>query len=244
MDMPSRRLLGVVLTALMVFATFGVAAADSGAESQFVSLINQSRKAAGLQPLEVHSDLVSYARRHTDRMIAEGKIFHSTSSQLSSATSGWSLLGENVGMGPDPVVLHDAFMNSPSHRENILGPFDAVGVGAARDENGTLFVTVIFKQSTAPAPTTTTTTTAPTTTTTVPTAVLGESTTPKPAPAAETKPPAKESAPKARPAAAPTAEPVGAPEVKPADPQYRLVELEPGPGYLVTRPGGPPLRID
>jgi len=159
-----------LLTAVALAVTLvpAVASADASEESQFVSLINQSRSSAGLAPLSTQGDLISYARKHTEKMIAEGTISHSTSAELSSATTGWSLLGENVGMGPDPALLHKAFMNSPSHRENILGPFDRVGVGAERAPDGTLFVTVIFMQVAETASTTTTTTAPPTTTTTAP----------------------------------------------------------------------------
>lgn len=168
MDRLTRKLLAL-LTAVALAVTLApaVASADVSEESQFVSLINQSRSSAGLAPLSTQGDLISYARKHTEKMIAEGRIFHSSSAELSSATTGWSLLGENVGMGPDPALLHKAFMNSPSHRDNILGPFDRVGVGAERAPDGTLFVTVIFMQV-AETETTTTTTTAPSTTTTAP----------------------------------------------------------------------------
>lgn len=149
------------------------AVASPGEEAAFVSLINQSRTSAGLAPLSVASELVSYARSHTDEMIAAGKIFHSSNAQLAGASSGWSALGENVGMGPDPQVLHSAFMGSPSHRANILGNYNYVGVGAAHAPDGTLFVTVIFMlkevaPTTTTAPPSTTTTAPPSTTTTAP----------------------------------------------------------------------------
>ncbi len=142
-------------------------AASPGDEAQFISLINQSRAAAGLSPLGGHADLTDDARVHTADMIAAGQVFHSTAAQLGSYASGWSLLGENVGMGPNPTLLHQAFMNSPSHKANILGDYDLVGVGVDRSGDGVMFVTVVFMKSAAPAPTTTTTA-PPTTTTTVP----------------------------------------------------------------------------
>jgi hypothetical protein len=167
--MTARRLTALLLGLLVFTGTTAVASASPSEEAEFVSLINQSRGAAGFAPLTVHSDLVVGARNHTAEMIPTGTIFHSTSAELSSVTSGWSVLGENVGKGPNPSVLHRAFMESPSHKANILGDFDRVGVGVGHDADGTLYVTVIFmKSANAPAPTTTTTTApAPTTTTTV-----------------------------------------------------------------------------
>ena len=163
--MKVRRLLALMVGILVFAGTTAVAAASPSEESEFVSLINQSRGAAGLGSLSVHNDLVLGARNHTAEMIAAGTIFHSTSSQLSSVTSGWSVLGENVGKGPNPSVLHRAFMESPSHKANVLGDYDRVGVGVGVDADGKLYVTVIFMKS-ANAPATTTTTIAPATTTT------------------------------------------------------------------------------
>lgn len=157
--------LGVVVALL---GSASAALASPTEEAEFVALINQSRAEAGLAPLTSYEDLADDARRHTADMIDAGTIFHSTSAQLSSYTTGWSLLGENVGMGPNPSLLHVAFMNSPTHRSNILGPYDRVGVGAERSPNGTLFVTVLFMQTSGAAPATTTTTAPPTTTTTAP----------------------------------------------------------------------------
>ncbi|MDH3250078.1 MAG: CAP domain-containing protein, partial [Acidimicrobiia bacterium] len=137
-----------------------------------VSLINQSRAAAGLGALTGYADLTDDARVHTADMIASGQVFHSTAAQLGSYASGWSLLGENVGMGPNPPLLHQAFMNSASHRANILGDYDLIGVGADRAADGVMFVTLVFMKSATPPPTTTTvpptTTTVPATTTTAP----------------------------------------------------------------------------
>jgi hypothetical protein len=184
---------------MLVFAgTALVASASPSEEAEFVAFINQSRAEAGLGALSVHGDLVAGARNHTAAMIPTGTIFHSTSAELSSVTTGWVVLGENVGKGPNPSSLHRAFMQSPSHKANILGDYDRVGVGAAHDAEGKLFVTVLFmKSASAPAPTTTTAPAPTTTTTTVPTTTTIPTTTtapPNQAPADEA-PPSRPSAP-------------------------------------------------
>ncbi len=152
----------------MVFAS--VALASPAEEGEFLSLLNSARSAEGLAPLSVHSDLVAGARNHTSRMIARGEIFHSTSAELGAVTSGWQVLGENVGVGPNPSVLHTAFMNSPGHRANVLGDFNFVGIGAERAPDGKLYVTFMFMKKAVASTTTTTiapTTSTPATTTTV-----------------------------------------------------------------------------
>ncbi|MET0566557.1 MAG: CAP domain-containing protein [Acidimicrobiia bacterium] len=144
---------------LVVFAStaLGVAAtADSGTESEFVSLINSTRASNGLGSLQVDGGLQSHARNHTQDMIAAGDIYHSSSSELSAAAgSGWSQVGENVGRGQSPSSLHQAFMNSSGHAANILGDYNYVGVGTDTDSDGTLYVTVVFMKMGETAPPTT-----------------------------------------------------------------------------------------
>jgi len=166
----------LTLTLAVALATVGIGAsagADSGSEQGFLSAINSTRSSAGLGSVQMDSGLQSHARSHTAYMIggncAGGEaICHSSSSAIQAAAgSGWSKLGENVGRGGDVSSLHSAFLASPSHKANILGDYNYVGIGTDTSE-GTLYVTVVFmkKGSTEPAPTTTTTT-APATTTTV-----------------------------------------------------------------------------
>lgn len=157
-----------ILLALLTAGWITAASATPADESSMVSLINGERSASGLSTLCTHGDLTAFARNHTGDMIAEGSIFHS--SNLGSAATGWSAMGENVGMGPNVSVLHSAFMNSSGHRANILGDYNHIGVGIDLADNGTMFVTVVFMKAGGCAATTTTTATTapPTTTTTAP----------------------------------------------------------------------------
>lgn len=145
-------------------ATLGFSAsagADSGSEQGFLSAINSTRGAAGLAPLRMDGGLQAHARRHTADMIAAGEIYHSSSEQLRAAAgSGWEKLGENVGRGGTVSSLHQAFLDSPSHKANILGDYDYAGIGTDTSD-GVLYVTVVFMKKASPA---TTTTEAPATT--------------------------------------------------------------------------------
>ncbi len=173
------RWLSILMVASLTTASLGLAAgADSATETEFLNLINASRASAGLGPLEVDAGLRSHARKHTQEMMDANDLYHSSADELRAAAgSGWTKVGENVGRGGTPPVLHQAFMDSPSHRANILGAYNYVGIGTGY-KDGTLYVTVVFMAketsttTTAPATTTTapaTTTTAPATTTTAPT---------------------------------------------------------------------------
>lgn len=135
------------------------AGADSGTEAEFLAKINASRANAGLGPLSVDGGLVSHARNHTADMMAAGEIYHSSGGELGAAGgTGWDKMGENVGKGQSPSSLHEAFMNSPGHKANILGDYNYVGIGTG-SQDGYLYVTVVFmkKGSTSPPATTTTT---------------------------------------------------------------------------------------
>ncbi len=144
---------------LVAFASTAIglaAAADSGTESAFVSLINSTRANNGMAPLQVDGGLQGHARNHTQDMIASGGIYHSSSAELSAAAgSGWSRVGENVGNGQTPETLHSAFMNSSGHAANILGDYNYVGVGTGNSADGSLWVTVVFMKKGETAPPTT-----------------------------------------------------------------------------------------
>jgi hypothetical protein len=159
----TKRWLSLLLVVALATVGLGVAAgADSGTESEFISKINSSRASAGLAPLAANGNLTSYARQHTAGMMDAGEIYHSSSAELGAAGgSGWDKMGENVGKGQSPTSLHQAFMDSPGHKANILGDYNYVGVGTG-SKDGYLYVTVIFmkKGSTSPPATTTTTTAA------------------------------------------------------------------------------------
>ena len=201
------RILGLAAAIAATTLTPGaVALASPGQESEFFSLMNSARASAGLAPLASDSALTAYARSHTATMIASGTIFHS--SGLGSITTGWSRMGENVGMGPTPSIIHQAFMASPGHRANILGDYNYAGIGADTAPDGTIFVTVVFMKKGETATTTTTqappTTQAPTPTTAAPLPVVTQpvvTQTTAPAPRSTTRTPTPTVAPAAAAAA-------------------------------------------
>jgi len=51
--------------------------------------------------------------------------------------------GENVGVGRDVASIHQAFMGSAVHREQIYGDYRTAGVGIVQSD-GRLWVTVRF----------------------------------------------------------------------------------------------------
>ncbi|MGH8912737.1 MAG: S-layer homology domain-containing protein [Acidimicrobiia bacterium] len=140
--------LAVAVVSILAFGALSAAADSIADEERFVDLINAERRAAGSGPLVVVPALVDGARGQAERMAEEGRIFHNQN--LGDITDGWYLLGENVGKGGNIDSLHDAFMNSPSHRDNLLNPvYDAVGVGVVWAE-GVPYVAEVFMDSIEP----------------------------------------------------------------------------------------------
>jgi hypothetical protein len=201
---------GLILAVGVSLLPAGAAQADPvGDESAFVAKINELRTDKGLSPLSVNQNLVAKARSWAAGMAAAGRIWHSTLSD--GITEDWKKLGENVGMGGSVKGLHDAFVASQHHYENLVDPaFGQVGIGIVISGN-TIFVSEMFMQlmPTAAPPTTTTTSAPRVTTTTAPKPAAPKAAAPKPAPkVAAVKPVVPVQAPVAPPVAAPPAPPV------------------------------------
>ena len=145
--------LAALLVTALVTILSGSASAAAG-ESDFVSRANSARDAAGRSAYAVRADLVAVARRHAARMAARQSIWHNPN--LGSEVDNWVNVGENVGMGDTVEVIHDAFMNSPTHRANILDrDFREIGVGTAMGADGKIYVAQVFRNPVPAAATTT-----------------------------------------------------------------------------------------
>jgi uncharacterized protein YkwD len=120
------------------------------AATEFFDDTNAARADAGLPRLTWRADAATLAVAHSVEMAQQGSIWHGnfvTAATLHSL--GASALGENVAMGQAVAQIHDAFMNSPHHRDNILdSAFNQVGIGVIVSGD-TLFVTEDFVQGKA-----------------------------------------------------------------------------------------------
>lgn len=143
-----RRSVSVFILSTLVAGFIAVmapaASAITSVESCFYNSINSERSSRGRARLALKSDLVTIARRHSQRMASDGRIYHN--GNLGNEISGnWYAAGENVGMGPTCNSIHDAFMASTGHRNNILdSDYNQIGVGVAYDSDGTIYITEVF----------------------------------------------------------------------------------------------------
>ena len=124
-----------------------------GAERGFAKRINDVRGVAKRGMLRLDPELSRAARLHTREMVKQDKLYHTPSDKLSKRVTNWTVLGENVGVGGDVQSLHEAFMASPAHADNVLyDSFRHMGVGTIKAD-GKLWVTVIFEARTNPGTT-------------------------------------------------------------------------------------------
>ncbi|MBV8610362.1 MAG: CAP domain-containing protein [Singulisphaera sp.] len=146
---------------LLSIVAFGLASGLGGQiaigqspDPELVDLIqahNRERAARALPPLAFNAKLEEAARVQARDMAEHVKLSHegsdgSTPSQRIER-QGYHFLrvGENVAEGPKTVEeVMRIWMNSPHHRENILGDFTEIGAAVATSKDGNPYWCVDF----------------------------------------------------------------------------------------------------
>jgi uncharacterized protein YkwD len=116
-------------------------------EQQVVNIVNQRRAENGLGALRVNSNLTVVAQAHAADQASADRMSHTGTDGSDPATrivrSGYPVRawGENVAGGyTDSEAVTAAWMDSPSHRANILdGGFREIGIGLAYAADGTAY---------------------------------------------------------------------------------------------------------
>ena len=122
---------------------------NAGRSAVLLGLINRARSEAGLKPLQWDNRLATAAHEHAQVMSAKGELahqFHGEADLTSRPTPRLRLdqAGENVFYDTSVQSAHEAFMNSPDHRANLLNPaYDSVGIGIV-DVAGVLYIVEDF----------------------------------------------------------------------------------------------------
>ena len=125
--------------------------AQGDAAEQLFAMGNQARTQAGAAPLSWDPALAAAARKHCERMVAEGEIEHRYKGELdlseraSQAGAHFGLIEENIAVGSYPAEIHEGWMHSPGHRRNLLNPeVDQVGI-AVIESHGSLYAVTDFE---------------------------------------------------------------------------------------------------
>lgn len=121
-------------------------------EKEVVTLVNKERAKQGLAPLKDNWELSRVARYKSDDMGTKNYFSHTSPTYGSPFTMmknfgiKYTTAGENIAMGQQTAAsVMSSWMNSPGHKANILSVnFTEIGVGVAKNNNGTIYWTQQF----------------------------------------------------------------------------------------------------
>lgn len=123
-----RLLVTALLLAVLGLVVTPAAPASASESGTIHSLVNQARASAGLAGLNRNGALDQVAANWANQLAASGVLAHNPS-YSAQIPGGWTNAGENVAQGqPTGAAMHDAWMASSGHRQNILGGFTDVGI--------------------------------------------------------------------------------------------------------------------
>jgi hypothetical protein len=125
----------------------------SVAEQYLFAAANAERAQRGLQALRWDAALYKAADGHAREMAARASISHQypgepeLGARARAAGARFSEIAENVAEAPTAVRIHDAWMNSPGHKANLLDPrLDSVAIRVL-SRDGQLYAVQDFDRS-------------------------------------------------------------------------------------------------
>jgi uncharacterized protein YkwD len=161
-----------ILLIPLFLAIVAAGQADDKAEPRFkmtdeekllLEMTNAERAKHKLPPLTPNATLFKVARAHSANMARQEKMEHildgKTPSQRTLAAGyDYRRVAENVAEfeygkppedkdKPDPLALKEimkGWMESAGHRKNILGNYEEIGLGVARNDKNQVYFTQVF----------------------------------------------------------------------------------------------------
>jgi hypothetical protein len=141
--------------ALSLFVLPLASMAQDSSAKMLMTLANQERAKLGIAPLQWDDHLAAAALDHAKLMGDQKAISHQFANEPELTKRGadhnvhFSKIAENVAMVPDVNSAHEAWMNSPHHRDNILDPeVDTVGISFV-EQDGEFYVVEDFCKTVA-----------------------------------------------------------------------------------------------
>jgi uncharacterized protein YkwD len=124
-----------------------------GAAEQLFALANQTRAHYGRGSLQWDPALAASALQHCVRMTQGGPLSHQyrgepdVTLRAGRAGAHFSLIEENIAVGPYASGIHQEWMNSPGHRANLLNTaIDRVGI-AVLARGGSLYAVADYARA-------------------------------------------------------------------------------------------------
>lgn len=123
-------------------------------EARLIAAVNNVRRKYGLAALSTWNTLSYYAREHSqnmaDKSVGFGHAGFDARANKIKKSAECQSVGENVAycfLIDDPLKKSvEMWMNSPGHRENILGDYKETGMGIAYDDEGRCYITQMFSK--------------------------------------------------------------------------------------------------
>lgn len=123
---------------------------NTGLVQDVFSLTNQFRKSEGLPKLIMREELNEIAQKHSEDM-AKGRVgfghagFAKRNALANKKIKQVHSFAENVAYGATSgKAVVTMWENSPGHRRNMLGPYQYMGIGVAKDSQGRIYYTEVF----------------------------------------------------------------------------------------------------
>lgn len=123
-------------------------------EERVFALANEARAAAGVAPLERMGELDAVARGWSTTLATQGRDLAHNPDYAAQIPGGWSAAAENVAWTSETRVvpadgvaatIHQGWMDSAGHRENLLNPgYTRIGVGVAFSPDHGYYLTQNF----------------------------------------------------------------------------------------------------
>lgn len=120
---------------------------DHAAEAAVHAFLNQRRAEHGLPALPRVDCVDALASDWAEHQARTGSMAHRPGlgdAHTAFCGPAWRTVGENVGHASTAARLNELWWASSSHRSNMLGGFDRVGIGVWRDATGHLWAAVNF----------------------------------------------------------------------------------------------------
>lgn len=139
------------LAQLIEIATNPNISTYSNQESKIFTLANAERAKFRIQPLKINITLNKIALLKSQDIVGKGYFSHrsptygSPFDMLKSYSINYNWAGENLSLDKYADNAHTAWMNSKTHRDNILNPnFIEIGIGIYAKGNGSYAYTQLF----------------------------------------------------------------------------------------------------
>lgn len=140
----ARALRLAIATLMVLLMGTTLTSCRSSEQARVAELVNQTRAQYGRSSLRDNLQLDNKAQAWAEHLARYNTLEHSN--LPSGITYQWRSLAENVGYGGSIEQVHQAYLNSPGHRANILDPrWNYMGTGVAW-RGSRVFTVQVFMQ--------------------------------------------------------------------------------------------------